>query len=365
MAARLSGAGLAADERFMDLALAEARKGLGRTAPNPAVGAAVVKAGRVIAVGHHARAGGPHAEVVALRAAGKRARGSTLYSTLEPCAHQGRTPPCTEAILAAGVRRVVFASDDPNPLVHGKGWRRLRAGGVQVTQGVRRQAADHINRTWFHHLAHGVPYVTLKVAMTADGKLATAGGDSRWITSPQAREGVHHLRDQVDAILVGAGTIHADDPELTTRLPGGRSPLRVILDGRLTAPRTARAFRPGHLVFAGVDPKLGDARDIVRLPSRKGDLSLLQVLRKLGKRGVVHLMVEGGGDVLTQFLEHDLWDELLLYVAPKLAGPKGRPWFSGRSAAKMRDALGLGRFEVAGVGPDALLRIERHPAQPL
>jgi diaminohydroxyphosphoribosylaminopyrimidine deaminase/5-amino-6-(5-phosphoribosylamino)uracil reductase len=353
------------DEHFMDLALAEARKGLGRTAPNPAVGAVVVKAGKVIAVGHHARAGGPHAEIVALKRAGPRARGSTLYTTLEPCAHHGRTPPCTDAILAARVGRVVFASDDPNPLVNGKGWRLLRRSGVAVNRGVRRTTADQLNRAWFHYLAHGVPYITLKVAVTADGKLATGGGDSRWITSAAAREGVHRLRDQVDAVLVGAGTVLADDPQLTARLPGGRSPLRVVLDGWLRTPRKAKVFKPGHLLFVGVPPPADDPRHIERLPSHRGEVSILQVIRRLGKRGIVHLVVEGGGDILTKFLERDLWDELLLYVAPKLAGPNGRPWFSGRSVARMNDALVLGRFEVSSIGPDALLRVERHPPSSL
>ena len=365
MAARRSNTKLAEDERFMDRAIAEARKGLGRTAPNPAVGAVLVRGGKVVAVGHHARAGSPHAEIVALRKAGARARGATLYSTLEPCAHQGRTPPCSDAILAAGVRRVVFASDDPNPLVNGKGVHQLKRAKVAVLGGVRRAEADRLNRAWFHHLAHGTPYVTLKVASTADGKLATTSGDSRWITSPAARAVVHRVRDEVDAVLVGAGTVNADDPQLTARFPGARSPLRVVLDGKLSTPTTAKVYKPGHLIFAGVRPSPGETRQVERLPSRRGEVSLLQVLRRLGKRGVVHLLVEGGAEVLTQFVEQDLWDELLLFVAPKLAGPTGRPWFTGHSVEKMRDALPLGALSVEAVGPDALLRIERHSERAL
>ncbi len=296
--------------------------------------------------------------------AGARARGATLYSTLEPCAHHGRTPPCTEAILAAGLQRVVVASRDPNPLVNGKGLRRLRAAGVEVEVGVGAREADHLNRAWLHFIRRGVPYVTLKVASTADGKLATSNGDSRWITSLAARDQVQSLRNEVDAVLVGAGTVEADDPRLTARLPGARSPLRVVLDGRLRTSPTARVFRPGHLLFTFEAVPPGDPRTIERLPTRRGHLSLLQILRRLGRRGVVHLLVEGGADVLTQFIQHDLWDELLLYVAPKLAGPNGLPWFGGRSAARMPQALILGAFQARSVGPDALLTITRQPARP-
>ncbi len=222
----------AAAERFMRLALREAAKGLGRTSPNPAVGAVLVKDGRVVGRGHHARAGGPHAEVVALRAAGARARGADLYTTLEPCDHQGKTPPCSVAILEAGVRRVFVGSTDPNPLVNGRGMARLRRGGLPVEQGVLAVECDALNAAWFTYITERRPFVTLKAAVTLDGRIATRTGDARWVTGEAARAWVHRLRDRVDAVLVGAGTARADDPELTTRLPGGR--------GRDAAPRGAR-----------------------------------------------------------------------------------------------------------------------------
>ena len=347
------------DTDFMDLALTEARKGLGRTSPNPSVGAVVVKAGRVLARAHHARAGSPHAEIVALRKAGAQARGSTLYVTLEPCNHHGRTPPCTDAILAAGVKRVLAAVRDPNPKVRGGGLARLRRAGVQVEVGLGQGLAKRLYQPWFHYVTSNLPYVTLKAAVTADGKLATRSGDSRWITSPSSRELVHQLRDRVDAVLVGAGTVRADDPQLTTRLPGTRSPLRVVLDGMLRTSAKAKVYRPGHVVFSAVRPKPGDRRNVIVLPGKQG-LSLRQVLRRLAEVGVVHLMVEGGAEVFTQFIERGLWDDLRLFVAPKLAGPGGLSWFQGRSAARMRNAIGLGSFRVRPIPPDMLLRVERN-----
>jgi len=344
---------------FMDLALDEARKAVGRTAPNPVVGAVVVKGGKVLAVGHHDKAGAPHAEVVALKRAGAKARGSTLYVTLEPCNHVGRTPPCTEAILAAGVKRVVAAVLDPNPAVRGGGLARLRRAGVRVEVGLGHGLAERLNQPWFHFVTTGLPYVTLKAAITADGKLATGSGDARWISSARSRELVQRLRDRVDAVLVGAGTVRADDPQLTARLRGSRSPLRVVLDGRLRSSAKARVYRPGHVVFSAVRPKAGDRRNVIVLAGKRGRLPLRQVLRRLGELGVVHLMVEGGAGVFTQFIERGLWDDLRLFVAPKLAGPGGLSWFQGRSAARMRNALRLGSFHVRPIPPDMLLRVER------
>jgi diaminohydroxyphosphoribosylaminopyrimidine deaminase/5-amino-6-(5-phosphoribosylamino)uracil reductase len=233
----------------MRLALREARRGLGRTSPNPAVGALLVKGGRIVGRGHHVQAGAPHAEVMAIRDAAARARGADLYTTLEPCDHVGRTPPCSLAILEAGVRRVFSGSADPNPRVNGRGIRRLRRAGVEVETGVLREDCDALNEPWFRFITTGRPHVTLKVAATLDGRIATASGDSRWVTGPEARAHVHRLRDAVDAVLVGAGTARADDPRLTARLPGGRGcdPIRVVLDSRLELPMTLPpAVEGGH-----------------------------------------------------------------------------------------------------------------------
>ena len=221
------------DEAYLALALDEARAAAGRTSPNPPVGAVIVRGKRIVSAGHTAPAGGPHAEVVALKAAGKAARGATLYTTLEPCVHHGRTPPCTDAILAAGISRVVVGAKDRNPLVAGKGLERLKRAGLEVALADPGGACEAVNAPFFTWVAHHRPYVILKAAATLDGRIATRSGDSRWITGKAARQLGHQWRDRVDAILVGAGTVRADDPRLTTRLPGvaGRDPVRVVLDG--------------------------------------------------------------------------------------------------------------------------------------
>ncbi len=359
----------APDDRHMLEAIAEARKGLGRTSPNPAVGAVVVRDGRVVGRGWHRRAGEAHAEVVALAAAGGLARGATLYSTLEPCDHQGRTPPCTRAILAAGIGRVVIGSDDPNPLVSGRGVRRLRQAGVEVVRGVARTGCDALNAEWFHFITSGRPHVVLKAALTADGKIASGSGDARWITGPEARKRVHALRSAADAILVGAGTVRSDDPHLTARLPGARSPLRVVLDGRLDVSPSSHVFdpvQPGALVVtaARADAKAAVrlARrgvDLLELPGRRGRVALPALLAALARRGIVRLLVEGGPDVHGQFLEAELWDRLLLFVAPKILGASGKPWPALSGGRTMAEARTLGAFRVEALGADALLSIDR------
>jgi diaminohydroxyphosphoribosylaminopyrimidine deaminase/5-amino-6-(5-phosphoribosylamino)uracil reductase len=321
-------------EDFMRLALAEAEKGRGRTHPNPAVGAVVVRAGRAISRGHHEKAGLPHAEVNALRRAGRRARGADLYVTLEPCNHQGRTPPCTEAVIAAGVRRVFFGSPDPNPLVEGHGARRLRRAGIEVRSGVLRPQCDASNRAWFKFITTGVPYVVLKAAVTLDGKLAARDGGSKWISSPRSRRLVHRWRNELDAVLVGAGTVRADDPRLTVRgIPRGRNPVRVVLGA---IPPRARMLRERGETLAEQGP-------------------LHSVLRRLAKRGITSVLVEGGARVHGAFLEAGLWDELRLFIAPLVFGAEARSWAGLRRAR----GLQLELREVERVGPDLLLRCVR------
>jgi len=316
-------------EDFMRLALAEAEKGRGRTHPNPAVGAVVVRGGRVIARGHHERAGLPHAEVNALRRAGKKAKGADVYVTLEPCNHQGRTPPCTDALIAAGVRRVFFGSRDPNPSVDGHGRRRLRRAGIEVREGLLRADCDASNEAWFKFITTGYPWVVLKAAVTLDGKLATRGGDSRWISSEPSRRLVHRWRAELDAVLVGAGTVRADDPRLTVRgIRGGRNPLRVVL-GRI--PPRARLLRePGEAI------------------SEQGPLAA--ILRRLAERGITTVLVEGGARVHGEFLDAGLWDELRLFVAPRIFGVDALSW-----AARKGPPLEVDLREVGRVGSDALL----------
>jgi diaminohydroxyphosphoribosylaminopyrimidine deaminase/5-amino-6-(5-phosphoribosylamino)uracil reductase len=347
----------------MRLAIREAEKGLGRTSPNPAVGAVIVKGGRVVARGHHARAGGPHAEADALARAGRGARGADLYTTLEPCDHHGRTPPCSVAILEAGIRRVFVGSQDPNPLVDGRGISRLTAGGVEVVRDVLRDECDALNAHWFRFITAHRPFVTLKAAVSLDGKLATRRGDSRWVTGPEARALVHRLRDRVDAVLVGAGTARCDDPRLTTRLPkgGGRDPLRIVLDTGLTLPGALKLFRQrssARTIVAHAARRtrdLGPNVELLRCRGAAGGVDLADLLRKLAARGVTHLLVEGGAAVHGSFLRAGLVDRVALFVAPRIVGGDGVGWVGGAGVDRMADALQLRELEVEQVGDDLLL----------
>jgi diaminohydroxyphosphoribosylaminopyrimidine deaminase/5-amino-6-(5-phosphoribosylamino)uracil reductase len=350
-------------------ALVEAQRGLGRTHPNPCVGAVVVKAGALVGRGHHAQAGAPHAEVVALAEAGAAARGADLYTTLEPCDHWGRTPPCSRAILDAGVARVVSASEDPNPLVNGKGLVRLRAAGVGVWTGVLRAEADLLNRPFFKAMRTGLPLVTLKAAVTLDGKLATASGDSRWVTGEAARAEVHRLRSRVDAVLVGAGTARLDDPQLTARLAegGGRNPLRIVVDTGARLSPDLRVFHQldaDHTVIAvgeGADAE-GSARlaatgaRVWTMPRSDRGVDLTALLRRLADDGALHVLAEGGARLFASLIAARLADELLLFVAPKLLGEDARSWVAPLGIERMGDALALEVDEVAPVGGDVRLR---------
>lgn len=360
----------AVHEFFMRIALDEAAKGRGRTHPNPVVGAILVKSGRVIARGHHRRAGSAHAEVVALERAGARAKGADLYTTLEPCDHYGKTPPCSLAILEAGVRRVITASADPNPLVNGRGVERLRKHGVEVITGVLRAEADGLNRPFFKHIRTGMPWVTLKAAITLDGKIATHTGDSRWITGEQSRLEVHRLRDQADAILVGAGTVRQDDPQLTTRLPDGegRDPVRVVVDSHLRLSPRQRLFTqrsPARTIVATVEPLTAKkARALTDQgvevwtvkAGRDGRVELKALLRRLAKQGLLHVVAEGGSELYGALLRAKLVDELWLFVAPKLVGAEGLSWTSKLGIGRMAKALELGELTVDRFGRDLLLR---------
>lgn len=358
-----SGAAGPEAERFMREALDAARRGLGRTSPNPAVGAVVVRAGRVVARGHHARAGGPHAEVVALRAAGEAARGADLYTTLEPCDHFGKTPPCSRAILEAGVRRVFVGSRDPNPLVQGRGLARLRRAGVEVVPGVLTGECDRLNAAWFTFITQGRPHVTLKAAVTLDGRTAARTGDSRWVTGAEARRWAHELRDRVDAVLVGAGTARADDPALTTRLPGGRGrdPVRVVLDTDLRLPATLKLFTersPAPTLVAHASRRrrrLPPRVELLRCARGPGGVDVRDLLTQLAARGIAHVLVEGGGAVHARFLAAGLVDEVAVLVAPKILGADGLPLTRGAGPARMAEALRLVDVEVTRLGDDVLV----------
>jgi len=322
------------DLKWMDRALALAERGRYSVSPNPMVGAVLVRGGRVLGEGFHRRAGGPHAEVLALGQAGARARGADLYVTLEPCAHRGRTPPCVDALIAAGVRRVVVAARDPNPLVAGRGLRRLSRAGISVLRSGadRERRAERQNEKFFVWMTRGRPFVLAKWASSLDGKIATAQGGSRWISGRKARRRALLLREEYDAVLVGAATVRADNPLLTRRLGRNRSTphRRIVLDGRLTSPERVRLFREPHgvLVVTALPTGHPKVRQLARwgvevwsLPgSRAGEVDLQRFLRRLGSSGVTSLLVEGGGEATWSFLRDGLVDRVLVVVAPRILG---------------------------------------------
>ncbi len=323
------------DERFMDAALAHAKNG--KPSPNPHVGALVVKGGEIIAGAHHERAGAEHAEVAAIRAAGEVAKGATLYVTLEPCNHHGRTPPCTDAIIAAKIKRVVIGCRDPNPHVEGRGVEKLLAAGVEVVVGVREPQAQKMIAPWQKHITTGMPYVSLKLALSLDGRIATRSGASKWVTGPDARAKVHLLRARSDAVAVGIGTGLADDPRLTVRDAPGGSPLRIVFDTKLRIPTAARLVQTAReiptWVLCGTDAPAKEEEnlaalgvEVIRGPqSTEGRLDVPTALHTLAARGIVSLMVEGGAELAGSFLASRLADELHCFIAPILLGPRGRP----------------------------------------
>lgn len=354
---------------YMRMALDLAASAMGRTSPNPMVGAVVVRDGRVVGRGFHARAGAPHAEVAALRQAGEGALGSTLYVTLEPCCHYGRTGPCTEAVIEAGVRRVVAAMADPNPLVAGKGLNRLKESGLEVDCGVMEEEARRLNEVFIKYITTGMPFVVMKAAISLDGKIATRTGDSQWITGPGAREHGHRLRDRYDAIMVGVNTVLADNPSLTTRLPGGgRDPVRLILDSRARTPPESRVINrsspaPTIIVTAGRAPRervrlLEEAgAEVIAAPDRDGERVDIQALmRILAGREITSVLIEGGGRVHASALECGAVDKVAWFIAPMLIGGSEAPGpLAGRGAGRLSEAVRLDRVGVSRMGNDIII----------
>lgn len=356
----------AADARFMARALELAARGLGRTFPNPPVGAVLVRGGRIVGEGFHRRAGAPHAEIEALRASGGRARGATLYVTLEPCTHQGRTPPCVDTLLPLGLRRVVVATTDPDPRVRGRGLRKLRRARIPVRVGPGAAEARLLTAGYRSRVLRARPLVTLKLAATLDGRIAAVGGDARWITGPAARRLAHALRDVSDAVLVGAGTVRADDPRLTCRLPGGHDPHRIVLAGRrLDLPRAAEVFRPGGpptLVVVPAGAPAGRVRTLRRrgvevlcLPGRRGRVPFTAVVRALAARGFTTLLIEGGGTVAAEALAARVVDRLVLFLAPALIGADGVPAIGPLGLRHPSGAIRLDHLAVGRSGHDLVL----------
>jgi diaminohydroxyphosphoribosylaminopyrimidine deaminase / 5-amino-6-(5-phosphoribosylamino)uracil reductase len=358
----------------MALALRLAAKGQGMTSPNPMVGAVVVKQGRIIGQGFHLRPGTPHAEVLALRRAGTRARGATLYVTLEPCCHlKKRTPPCVPEVQRSGVSRVVIAMQDPNPLVQGKGIAALRRAGLSVTVGVARSEAEELNKAYRHWIKTGRPYVTLKAGMTLDGQLATASGDARWITGELSRREVHQFRGTVDAVLVGVGTVVIDDPALTARTGPGlkklasRQPLRIVVDSRLRIPFMAQVLTQqdrAKTIIATTNAAPAARRvtlqkrgiEVLTLPAVQGHVSLPALLKELGRLGITSLLVEGGGEVNAAMLKAKLVDHVRLYMAALLlGGQNAKGVIGGESPAGLKGAIKLRHVTTRHVGNDLVV----------
>lgn len=365
------------DRDSLRLALRLARRGRGETAPNPMVGAVLVRGGRIVGRGFHRRAGEPHAEIVALEQAGERARGARLFVNLEPCCHHGRTPPCVGALIGAGVREVVASMRDPDPRVNGKGFRTLRAAGVRVRVGLLAGEARALNEEFLRSIRSGVPFVTLKAGMSLDGRIATRSGRSRWITSPRSRAAARALRRRHDAVLVGVNTVLADDPRLTAgrgRSPSQRGPARVVLDARLRTPPRARLLdgAGGEVIIVALRgaPEARRRRLeragalVVEVPGRAGRVHLRSALEGLGRHGIRSVLIEGGSETLGSALDERIGNRLVLFVAGKiLGGRRALPVFGGRGAGRLGEAARVRKVVVRPLGRDFLVegRLEYPP----
>jgi len=360
-----------ADKFFMKIALREARKGLGRTSPNPAVGAVLVKEGKIISKGYHKAYGLPHAEVEALQKAGSQASGATLYVTLEPCNHYGKTPPCTQAIIKSGVKRVVIGMKDPNPFVEGGGAEFLRKHGIEVKEGVLEQECFELNKNFVKFVTKGVPFVAIKVAMTLDGWIATRTGHSKWITNEASRNFVHRLRDIVDAVLVGVGTVISDNPMLNTRLKRkkGKDPLKVIIDPHLRIPIDCNVLKnkpekaiivvgKGAVSKEKIDRfKKETGADVIECAFKEGkELDLKQMLLLLAKKNITYLLIEGGSKTIGSFIRQRCVDEFFIFKAPKLiGGSDGIPMAYGKGVESMDKAIQIKVLKIRRFQDDLLI----------
>jgi diaminohydroxyphosphoribosylaminopyrimidine deaminase/5-amino-6-(5-phosphoribosylamino)uracil reductase len=357
-------------QQYMEYALSLARLAMGYTSPNPAVGAVIVKDGLAVGMGYTQPAGSEHAEVMALRQAGDKAQDATMYVTLEPCSHYGRTPPCTQAIIDAGISEVYISLLDPNPVVSGRGVERLNERGIKTHIGICQQEASEINEAYIKHITTGLPFVVAKFAMSLDGKIATKTGDSKWITKEETRKYAHALRYTVDAIMVGVNTIVADNPHLTARGCGGRGgigkmqPLRLVVDSKGKVPLNAHIFEPpGEVVLAVAAPfdsvkkekfvKMG--AEVLELPAREGSVDVVELLKLLGRREIVTILVEGGGKLLGSLFDHHLVDKVLAFISPIIIGGCAAVSVGGNGVDNIAKALRLNRVDVKSFDDDILV----------
>ncbi|GAB6157711.1 bifunctional diaminohydroxyphosphoribosylaminopyrimidine deaminase/5-amino-6-(5-phosphoribosylamino)uracil reductase RibD [Desulfotomaculum varum] len=357
------------DKHYMQMALELAAKARGRTSPNPMVGAVIVKDGQVVGRGFHARAGSAHAEVVALAEAGRQARGATVYVTLEPCCHHGRTGPCTEALLKAGVQRVVAAMSDPNPLVAGKGLAVLQKAGVEVQCGLLEEEARRLNEVFIKYITTRRPFVVMKAATSLDGKIATAAGESKWITNTAARAYGHRLRDMYDAILVGVNTVLTDDPSLTARLPEGRGkdPIRIILDSNARTPTAAKILTQlsaAHTIIATTERAPVERRasliaagaEVLVVPGEGPRVDLVRLMEMLAEKEITSVLIEGGGQVNGAALTAGIVDKIVWFLAPKIIGGDRAPGpVRGQGILSLQDAVKLFDVSVERLDDDILI----------
>lgn len=356
------------DERYMRIAINLAKKAEGETNPNPIVGAVIVKNGHIVGQGYHKKAGLPHAEANALGRAGTLAKGATLYVSLEPCGHFGRTPPCTEAIIKSGIKKVVVGMKDPNPINNGRGIKRLTRRGIETKVGVLEEEARSINKPYIKFITKRMPYITVKAAQSLDGKIATRTGDSRWISGEDSRRYVHELRRKVDAVMVGANTVLKDNPLLLANLSKERQPIRVIVDNRLNIPLDAKLFSNVHRSPVIIATARKSARikryekvgaEVLTVKPKKAKVDLKELLKILGRRGIAHILVEGGGGLIAALAEEKLIDRFLFFIAPKIIGGKDAVTsVEGRGVDRIREAPILKNMKLRKFKDDILIEAE-------
>lgn len=355
------------DHRYMTQAIRLARKAEGRTSPNPLVGAVIVKDGKIVGEGYHRRAGLPHAEAEAINRAKRKAKGATLYVTLEPCDHFGKTPPCCDKIISSGIKKIKIAMKDPNPINNGKGIRRLKARGIGVNIGICKKEAETLNEPYIKFMKKKMPYVTAKLAQSLDGKIATKLGESKWISGERSREFVQDLRSKADAVMVGINTVLEDNPLLTVRDKRLRSPVRVIVDSKLKIPADSKLLKSinrAQIIIAATEEA---AKSKIRLlenkgaaviifKSKNGRVPLESLLRNLAKNGIIHVLAEGGGELIGSLFDRKLIDRFIFIISNKIIGGKAAPGAIGGSGIKiLREAKILNSLDIKKIGGDLLL----------
>lgn len=366
---------------IIKIALTLAKRGIGKTSPNPAVGAVIVKSGKIVGRGYHKKAGLAHAELNALKQAGANAKGADMYVTLEPCNHFGKTPPCTDAVIKAGIKRVFIGMKDPNPLVAGKGIKRLRHAGIYAEAGILESECKLINEAYIKHVTTKTPFVTLKLASTMDGRIAASTGESKWITGENARKAAHKMRAEADAVMVGIGTILKDNPELTVRLVKGRNPIRIVADSRLSIPLNARVLNPekGGIIIATIKetsqkPEIRSQKykktkrlkdkgaEVLALRSKNGMVDLKTLMKELGKREITNLVIEGGSTLAASAIKQGVVDKVAIFLAPKLLGKEGLPMIGELGIKRLADAIHLNKLKYKKMGEDILVEgyVYRH-----